>query len=114
MFRALLMLLLSVLLAAAGPFVHAQSPDIAAERALRRPHWQCDLMFTAGDRWQLRCDDLQAQTDFDPALEDASPPVSWYVPTYSAPIDPRKVVELIRAVLCRGAPCEVQLTVYPR
>lgn len=65
MCRALL--LLSGLLAAVDPVASAQSPDIAAERAEIRPRWQCDLMFAPDERWLLRCDDLQAQTDFDPA-----------------------------------------------
>lgn len=89
----------------------AQSVVDAARRANSSLRWHCELEFAPDARWQLHCEDAQAEFDFDPALDDGPPPRGWHIMTFSAPVDPLKVVQLIRAVLCGGAPCEVLLNI---
>lgn len=107
MFRVMLILCVSAVMAVAGGVALGQTLAEAESAAALR--WQCEPMLAAGGQWVLRCEDLQAQADFDPALSDAPGLKPWYVPTWSMPIDPRMTVQLIRAALCRGAPCGVSL-----
>jgi hypothetical protein len=108
--RAAVILCLSCLLALTASAVQAQSAVEVARRANSRLRWQCELEFAPSERWLLHCDDAQAEAEFDPALDDA-PPRGWYITTFSAPVDPLKIVQLVRAVLCSGAPCEVLLNI---
>ncbi len=109
-FRVALALFLSCL-SCPPSLTHAQSAEDADRRANSSLRWQCELEFAPDARWQLHCEDAQAMTDFDPALDDGPPPRGWHIMTFSAPVDPLKVVQLVRAVLCGGTPCEVLLNI---
>lgn len=83
--------------------------EFAAPETAVTLRWQCEPQAAPGGQWVLRCDDPRVRLEDDPALNDGAPKSTWYVPTWSMPVDPDMTVYLIRAALCRGAQCVVTL-----